>query len=171
MNKRRVLIIVFLMIVFCSILLIRLFKIQINDHDDLIFYAERQQIKEKEVRAERGFIYDRNRDLLVYDRNDVSIFLNCKNINDGEIKKISEKFSSLFRKEASYYKHLIKSNKGELCLEKKVPRETALKLKDFTSGYLEIRDDPTRVYSYDNFASHILGYVSTENYEGIEGIG
>jgi cell division protein FtsI/penicillin-binding protein 2 len=89
MNKGRVLIIVFLMIVFCSILLIRLFKIQINDHDDLIYYARRQQIKEKEVRAERGFIYDRNNNLLAYDRNDVSYFINCKKIKKEEIQKVA----------------------------------------------------------------------------------
>ena len=170
MNKGRVLIIVFLMIIFCSILMVRLFKIQISDHDDLIFYAKRQQIKEKNVRAERGFIYDRNMDLLVYDRNDISFFINCRNINNKEINKIAGKFSSIFHKDASYYKNLIRSNKGELGLEKKVPRETALKLKDFTSGYLEVREDPTRIYSYDNLASHVLGYVGIEKYEGVEGI-
>ena len=170
MNNGRVLIITFLMIVFCSILLIRLFNIQIRDHDNLIYYAQRQQIKEKEVRAERGFIYDRNKDLLAFDRNDISFFINCKKIENSEIKKIAEKFSGIFNKDASYYENLMKSSKGEICVERKVPREVADQLKDFVSDRLERREDPTRIYSYDNLASHVLGYVGTEKYEGVDGI-
>lgn len=158
------------MIVFCSTLLIRLFNIQIRYHEDLIYYARRQQITEKTMRGERGYIYDRNSDLLVYDKNDVSLFINCNRINSAEVKKIAQKFSTIFHKNISYYENLLLPNTGEVCVERKVSRESVYQLNDFISDCLEIREDPSRVYSYDNLASHLLGYVGKEKYEGVEGI-
>ncbi|MCX6151654.1 MAG: penicillin-binding protein [Ignavibacteriales bacterium] len=170
MNKGRALLIVFLLIGFWSVLLIRLFTIQIKEHDDLIFYANRQQIKEKNLRAERGFIYDRNADLLAYDRNDISIYVDCNRIDSSSIRKITENFSRVFNKSTSHYKSLLIPGCGEICIERKVAREKSIQLKDLVLDCLEMREDPTRVYSYDNLASHLLGYVGTEKYNGVEGI-
>jgi cell division protein FtsI/penicillin-binding protein 2 len=75
MNNKRALIVIFSAIFFFAVLFFKLFEIQISKHEDYDYYAKNQQTQDKFLRAERGFIYDRNGDLLAYDRNDVSFFV------------------------------------------------------------------------------------------------
>jgi cell division protein FtsI/penicillin-binding protein 2 len=56
-----------------------------------------------------------------------------------------------------------------ICLEKKVPDEKAIVLKNFKVNGLFYHEDPSRVYYYKNLASHLLGYVDGD-YKGVDGI-
>lgn len=170
MNNNRALLIIFVLIVFFAALLIRLFDIQIRKHDDFDYYAKNQQIEKKVIRAERGFIYDRNGELLAYDRNDVSFFVDTRMTKARDVDSLSAVFSRVFGKTKNYYRSMMKNPAAKvICLEKKAPAELAVKLKDVKIDGLFSKEDPTRVYSYDNLASHVLGYVGG-SYEGIEGI-
>ncbi|MGE5430455.1 MAG: penicillin-binding protein [Syntrophomonadaceae bacterium] len=170
MNNNRALLVIFVLIVFFAALLIRLFDIQIRKHDDFDYYAKNQQIEKKVIRAERGFIYDRNGELLVYDRNDVSFFVDVRMTKARDIDSLSAIFSRVFGKTKNYYRSMMKDPESKvICLEKKAPAELAVKLKDVKIDGLFSKEDPTRVYSYDALASHVLGYVGN-SYEGIEGV-
>lgn len=170
MNNNRALLVIFVLIIFFAALLIRLFDIQIRKHDDFDYYAKNQQIEKKLIRAERGFIYDRNGELLAYDRNDVSFFVDTRMTKARDIDSLSAIFSRVFGKSKNYYRSMLKNPESKVvCLEKKAPAELAVKLKDVKINGLFSKEDPTRVYSYDNLASHILGYVGG-SYEGIEGV-
>jgi len=169
MNNSRVIIIIgFVFILFIG-LIIRLFDIQILRSDELKFYAQRQQMHVEKVRAERGLIYDRNDVLLVYNRNDVSFYLDLRMTNNKRKKKIADKFSSVFGKSKSYYLNLMNGSRKTICIEKKAPSEKAILLKNFKVSGLFYKDDPTRVYYYNDLASHVLGYVG-DNYRGIDDI-
>lgn len=160
----------FVLVIFFSALLIRLFDIQIRKHEDFNYYAKNQQIETKTIRAERGFIYDRNGELLAYDRNDVSFYLDTRMTKGKDLDSVQAIFSRVFNKNKNYYRKLIKNSSSKIvCLEKKAPGELAVKLKDIKIDGVFSKEDPTRVYSYDNLASHVLGYVGN-NYEGVEGI-
>ncbi|MGE5680810.1 MAG: penicillin-binding protein [Bacillota bacterium] len=170
MNNSRALVVIFALFIFFCVLAARLFTIQIKKHADYDYYAKNQQVEKKTIRAERGFIYDRNGELLAYDRNDVSFYVDVKMPKEKQVDSISAKFAETFGKSRSYYKNLIKRSSTRIvCLEKKVPADKAIRLKDYRIDGLFSKEDPTRVYSYDNLASHVLGYVN-DNYEGTEGI-
>jgi cell division protein FtsI/penicillin-binding protein 2 len=60
------------------------------------------------------------------------------------------------------------SNKT-ICIEKKIPSEKAILLKNFKAVGLFYEEDPTRIYHYNNLASHVLGYISND-FHGVNGI-
>jgi cell division protein FtsI/penicillin-binding protein 2 len=169
MNNSRVLILIIVVFIFFIAIGIKLFSIQILKSEELKYLAERQQTGIEKINAERGLIYDRNNVLLVYNRNDVSFYLDMRMVSKEEKKKIGEKFSSVFGKPISYYSDLMKISGKTICIEKKAPSEKAIILKNFKAVGLFYEEDPTRIYHYDNLASHVLGYLSND-FHGVNGI-
>ena len=169
MNNSRVLILIFGVFIFFIAIGVKLFSIQILKSEELSYLAERQQTGIEKISAERGLIYDRNNVLLVYNRNDVSFYLDMRMVSKGEKKKIAEKFSSVFGKSASYYSALMQTSGKTICIEKKVPSEKAIILKNFKAVGLFYEEDPTRIYHYNNLVSHVLGYLSND-FHGVNGI-
>jgi cell division protein FtsI (penicillin-binding protein 3) len=167
-NSRALLIVVSVFILF-GILIFKLVDIQILKSEELKYLAERQQTTVESVKAERGLIYDRNKTLLVYNRNDISYYADLRMLTKKAKTKIASKFSSVFGKSTAYYLGLMKQNHKTVCIEKKAPGEKAQLLNNFKVAGLFYKEDPTRIYHYNNLASHILGYVGTE-YSGISGI-
>jgi len=171
MNNKRLLIVSLLVFAFFFLIAGKLFYIQIIRSDELKYYAQRQQTLTEKIVAERGCIYDREGNLLVYNKNDVSFFVDVRIMKNREKdqQRIAQKFAKEFNRSEAYYINLMKNEKKVVCIEKKVPREKALLLKEFSANGLFSQEDQTRVYEYGSFASHILGYVGGEN-KGLDGI-
>jgi cell division protein FtsI (penicillin-binding protein 3) len=169
MNNSRVLVLIIFVFIFFIAIGVKLFNIQILKSEELKYLAERQQTGIEKINAERGLIYDRNNVLLVYNRNDVSFYLDMRMISKDEKKKIAEKFSSVFGKPVSSYYDLMKVSGKTICIEKKIPSEKAILLKNFKAVGLFYEEDPTRIYHYNNLASHVLGYLSND-FHGVNGI-
>jgi cell division protein FtsI/penicillin-binding protein 2 len=169
MNSKRAIIIIIGIFLFFILLIAKLFDIQVVRSDELKYLAERQQTGIETINAERGLIYDRNEALLVYNRNDISFYLDLRMADNKDRKKIADKFSSVFGQSRSYYLSLMKGKGKTICLKKKVPGEKALLLKNFKADGLFHKEDPTRMYHYRNLASHVLGYLN-QDYNGVSGI-
>ena len=157
------------MVGFFAALVIRLFNVQVLKSDELKYFARRQQMASKMVKAEKGLIYDRNGVLLVYNSNDISFYLDLRMASKKDKKKVAEKFSSTFSEDENYFYELMKDSGKTICLEKKIPGEKAIVLKNFRVNGLFYREDPTRVYYYKSLASHLLCYVDGD-YKGVDGI-
>jgi cell division protein FtsI (penicillin-binding protein 3) len=169
MNNSRVLFLLAGIFIFFIAIAARLFSIQILKSEELKYLAERQQTSIENISAERGLIYDRNNVLLVFNRNDVSFYLDMRMVSKDEKKKIAEKFSPIFGKSVSYYSDLMDVTGKTICIEKKAPSEKALLLKNFKAAGLCYKEEPTRIYQYNNLASHVLGYLSNDNH-GVNGV-
>lgn len=159
-NSRALVITLFVFAMFIG-LIIQLFTVQIGNHDKYTAKADRQQNKVVTIKAERGIIYDRNREILAYTKDDVSLFADSRMLrkNGKNLNKIAYKLASVFNTEPSKYINMIKKAKGNICLERKIPKDKAILLDDFVvDGFYKL-EDYTRVYPYSNITSHILGYV------------
>ncbi len=167
-NARAILVIIFVFFFFFA-LVIKLFDIQILKSEELKYFAQRQQTKLEKIPAERGMIYDRNNVLLVYNRNDVSFYADLRMLNQQEKEMIAGRFSEVFGNSKTYYMNLLAGSGKTICIEKKASGEKAQILKNFNVDGLFYQEDPTRVYHYENLASHIIGFVDKE-YAGINGI-
>ena len=167
-NSRAIIIIVLVLLLFMA-LVIKLVDIQIVKSEELKYYAQRQQTNQEKIEAERGLIYDRNNVLLVYNRNDYSFYLDLRMVSKSGKSKIAEKFSSILGKSENYYYDLMNDSGKTICLEKKVPDQKAFLMTNFKVNGLFYREDPTRVYHYDNLASHVLGFVGNDG-QGVNGI-
>lgn len=182
MNNSRALIVLALIMIISIIIVIRLVNIQVIDKEKYAQLAEQQQTSIEKIKAEFGLIYDRNNNLLVYNRNDVTFYLDLNITKEDDKKEIAEKFSKAIGKSANYYLSLMKKSKGTIVLQNKVQPSQLEKLTDLNYNGLYSVPDPTRVYHYGSLASHILGFVNkqqkfvsgvseyfSKDLEGIEG--
>ena len=157
------------MFFFFGALIFKLVDIQIVKSEELKYYAQKQQTGIEKIPAERGLIYDRNNVLLVYNRPDVSFFVDLRMISPKAKQDVADVFSKTLGKSKNYYLRMMNGTKKTICIEKKVPVEKVVTLKELKRVGYFYKDDPTRVYHYDNLASHLLGYVNNES-RGVMGI-
>lgn len=182
MNNSRALLVITLIMIISIIIVIRLVNIQVIGKEKYAQLAEQQQTSIEKIKAEFGLIYDRNNNLLVYNRNDVTFYLDLNITKEDDKKEIAEKFSKAIGKSADYYLSLMKKSKGTIVLQNKVQPSQLEKLTDLNYNGLYSVPDPTRVYHYGSLASHILGFVNkqqkfvsgvseffSKDLEGIEG--
>ena len=169
MNNSRALIVIISIIIFFIALVIKLVDIQIVRAEEYSFYAQRQQTGVEKIEAERGLIYDRNNVLLVYNRSDVSFYVDLRMIKQKHKNEIAQIFAKKFKKSKNFYLNLMKGSKKTICIEKKAPAEIAATLKNIKLSGFFYKDEPTRVFHYDNLAAHVLGYLDNED-KGVMGI-
>jgi cell division protein FtsI (penicillin-binding protein 3) len=167
-NYRALLMTLIIFIVFIA-LIVKLYSIQISNNEFYKLIADRQQNKPQSVKAERGLITDMNGEVLSFTRDNISFFADTRMMNDKKVDSIASVFSDIFGKNKSYYKNIIGQGVKNVCLEKKVSMDKALKLKKVVIEGLFYEEDFSRVYPYGSLASHILGYVDTKM-KGTDGI-
>ncbi len=169
MINSRALLIIIVMFLFFAALVVKLVDIQIVKSEELKYYAQRQQTGVEIISADRGLIYDRNNVLLVYNRPDVSFYVDLRMVSQKSKMDIAKTFSRTLGKSTSYYLGLMKEGKKTICIEKKVPSEKASTLKELKRVGFFFKDDPSRIYHYKNLASHVLGYVNSD-FKGVMGV-
>ena len=167
-NSRVLLILIFVVLIFGA-LVFRLVNLQVVRSDELSYFAKRQQTNTQTVKADRGFIYDRNDVLLVYNRNDYSFYVDLRMLPSAEKDKLAKVFSRVMGKSKRHYSNLLKGKGKTICLEKKVPFEKSLDLFEYKNPAFFYVEDPVSVFQYGSLASHILGYVD-DDYKGVNGI-
>lgn len=167
-NSRALIIILFLFISFVA-LVVRLVNIQLINGEEYKYFAQKQQTGVEKIDAELGLIYDRNNNLLAYNNDDVSFFVDLRMISQRAKEDIAIKFSKVMGKSKNFYLNQMRGKGKTICLERKVPSDKANRLKDFKRTGLFFREDPSRVNHYGSLASHLLGYFNTER-KAISGI-
>lgn len=169
MINSRALLIIIVMFLFFAALVVKLVDIQIVKSEELKYYAQRQQTGIEIIPADRGLIYDRNNVLLVYNRPDVSFYVDLRMVTQKSKNDIASTFSKILGKSVNHYLGLMREGKKTICIEKKVPYEKASTLKALKRVGLFYKDDPSRIYHYNNLASHVLGYVNSD-LKGVMGV-
>ena len=169
MNNSRALLVIISILIFFIALVIKLVDIQIVHAEEYSYYAQRQQTGVEKIEAERGLIYDRNNVLLVYNRSDVSFYVDLRMIKQKHKNEIAQVFAKKFKKSKTYYLNLMKGSKKTICIEKKASLEIASSLKKLKYSGFFYKEEPTRVFHYDNLAAHVLGYLDNED-KGVMGI-
>lgn len=169
MNNSRALFVILSILIFFIALVIKLVDIQIVRTEEYSYYAQRQQTGVEKIEAERGLIYDRNNVLLVYNRADVSFYVDLRMIKEKHKNEIAQIFAKKFNRSKNYYLNLMKGSKKTICIEKKAPTELASSLKNIRRSGFFYKEEPTRVFHYNNLASHVLGYLNNED-KGVMGI-
>lgn len=169
MNNSRALFVILSILIFFIALVIKLVDIQIVRAEEYSYYAQRQQTGIEKIEADRGLIYDRNNVLLVYNRADVSFYVDLRMIKEKHKNEIAQIFSKKFNRSKNYYLNLMKGSKKTICLEKKASTELASSIKNIKRSGFFYKEEPTRVFHYNNLASHVLGYLDNED-KGVMGI-
>lgn len=170
----------FLMAVFgvlgFAVLLVRLYQIQILDHERYESLAIEQQLRAAPTAAARGTIYDRNGSPLAISASVDTVYLSPAEIElYGEDKELiaRELGRILDLDPADILNKASRLNSWYVTVARKLEQETADEIRAFKSENnlrgVRLETDIKRYYPNSSLACHVIGFVGTDNY-GLEGI-
>ena len=153
-----------------SVLIGRLFYLQIIKHSEYESLAIAQQLRETVLDSGRGTIYDRNIKILAISADVETIYISpaeiamhgedAELIADGlsEILGVSrDKILQMAGDSSSWYK----------TVARRVEADVAEKVREFKNENslkgIKIEADTKRYYPYGSLASHVIGYTGYEN--------
>ena len=174
-SKKRILVLLVAVNIFWIIVCVRVGIIQLVEGDKWKEKSEKQQYVSRNITARRGTIYDCSGEIVLAQSSTVqTVTVNPVNISKENKEKVAKILSETF--ELDYEKVLKKVNKISSIenIVKRVDKEKTDKLRlwmeenNLYKG-INIDEDCKRYYPYSNLASHIIGFVGSDN-QGLDGI-
>ena len=174
-SKKKLIFILIVVNIVLIILLGRIFYIQIIKGEELKEKSDAQQNIGRKITASRGTIYDATgKNILAQSSTVESVTVNPVNIAKENKEKVAKVLSDIF--ELDYEKVLKKVNKNSSIenIAKRVDKEKTDKLRVWMSenniyNGINIDEDTKRFYPYSSLASHVIGFVGSDN-QGLDGI-
>lgn len=174
---KRILIMAVVIIFLMTTTVARVFYLTIVRGEELSEKAETQQLKDTEITAMRGTIYDSNGNVLAQSASVWNVFIDPLNIKDKQRDLIVDEFANLFGYDADekkeFYDRTTHQNHYEL-VEKKVENNIKEKLSKFVSknelgGCIGTEQTTKRYYPYGTLASSVIGFTGADD-KGLSGI-
>ena len=146
---------------------IKLSYVMIAQADKYLSLARNLHQRDREIKAPRGSIYDRNGVKIASNKAVYSISVIYSQMTEREkvIKVLSENLKikeSLIRKKV--YKNSVREK-----IKSNVEKDIADRIRKFKLDGVKVDEDYKRVYPYDNLASKVLGFTGGDN-QGIIGL-
>ena len=175
-SKKRIIFFLYFVTAFWIIVIIRLIIVQFVEGDKWEQRAIDQAYVSRKITASRGVIYDRTeKNILAQSSSVETVSVNPVNIQDSDKEKVAKMLSEIFEIEYENVLNKVKNNKSKQeIIARKVDKEKADSLRkwmnenDMFSG-INIDEDMKRYYPYGKLASHVIGFVGSDN-QGLEGI-
>ena len=149
---------------------IRLFILQIIQHERYESAAIEQQVRETTLTSSRGTIYDTNGKILAMSATVETIYISPAEIAmyDEDPKLIAKGLSEILNVEYDKVLEMTSDTKSWYkTVARKVEEETADLVRQFKNEYnlkgIRIENDTKRYYPYGSLASHVIGFVGYEN--------
>ena len=159
-----------------AVLAARLYYLQIVQHDELEARAIAQQVRETTVSAPRGTIYDRNGVVLAMSAGVDTIYLSPAEIaqNGEDAEEIAAGLADILGMDYdTLYAKTQNTRSWYEVVARKVEEDVARQVREFkeAGGYtgVKIEADTKRYYPNGSLASHVIGFVGTDN-TGLGGI-
>lgn len=155
-------------------LIFRVGWIQFVNGGELQTLAYEQQTLDRKINPKRGTIYDRNKNKLAVSSTVYTITITPTNIEEENKEKVAKEISDIFNLD---YETILKKVKKRSSIEtvaKKQDKELVDKLSKWMienkiEKGINIDEDTKRFYTYNNLASHIVGFCGSDN-QGLGGI-
>ena len=165
--KKRLLLVVSMVFTGFLVVTIRLSYVMIAQADKYLSLAKNLHQRDREIKAPRGNIYDRNGVKIASNKAVYSISVIYSQITDREkvIKILSENLlidESLIRKKV--YKNSVREK-----IKSNVEKSIADRIRRYKLEGIKVDEDYKRVYPYDKLASKVLGFTGGDN-QGILGL-
>lgn len=156
-------------LILCA-LLIRVAYIQLVNGDEYSNAAALQQTKDIMISSKRGTIYDRNLNELAKSASSETVTANPSEIKDsGKINEIAQGLSEILGlKKDDVYKTLAKNTSYEV-IKRKIDKDQADAIREKGYPGITLVEDFKRYYPGGSLASHVIGFVGTDN-QGLSGI-
>ncbi len=166
-NKRKVLVVFLCAIVIVLCLLARLFYLMVFDAKYYQDKAKALHEREREIKAARGEIIDRNGTLLAVNKSVCTI-----SVIHSQVKE-PEKIISVLAKELEISEEIIRKKVEKVSsmerIKTNVPKETGDRIRELELEGVKVDEDFKRYYPYDELESKVLGFTGGDN-QGIIGL-
>lgn len=179
MLRRTLFLLIVCGIVAFLVLVIRLFKLQIIDHEFYETKAITNQVREVTVNAQRGTIYDANGKILAMSASTESVYISPVELNRYDLKDYTKEFIAENLAEildVDYQSILDKmgdSKSWYKTIARQLEPEVSEKVRAFKNEYelvgVHLEEDSKRYYPYSSLAAHVIGFVGSEN-KGLAGL-
>lgn len=154
---------------------IHLFALQIINHEKYQQKALDQQTRDTIISPKRGVIYDRNMQSLAESATVETVYISPVDMrkNDESAEEISKGLSEILKMDYEKIFEMTKKDTTYQVVKKWIEKDQATAIrklkKEKELNSIVLIEDTKRYYPFGNFASHILGFVGTEN-KGLNGI-
>ena len=176
MLRRTLFLLVVCGIVAFLVLVAKLYQVMVVQHDYYENMAISQQVREPEIAASRGTIYDTNGKILAKSASVDTIFISPAEITkyDEDPVLIARSLSEILGVD---YGKILEMTSDTKSWYKVVARKVESDVSDQVRAFKEennivgvkIEADTKRYYPYGSLAAHIIGFVGTDN-SGLSGI-
>lgn len=151
------------------VLILRLANWQFVRGSEMQTSAIEQQTMDSVVTSKRGIIYDRNGKVLAQ-----SVSVQTVTASPAEVKKskkaakTAKKLAELLNMDADEIEKKITRNSMYEIVARKIDNSTAEKIRKAGLKGIHLIEDSKRTYPYGSLASHVVGFVGTDN-QGLAG--
>lgn len=167
-NPRLILVFLFFLTL-QTLLLSRLFYLQIVKSIYLSNIAKSQHKVLIELEPRRGAICDRNMYKLAFNINVDSVFAVPREMTNKEKPNVARQLASALNLNEDFVMHRIKRNKGFVWIKRKITDEESGRIKELDLKGVELIKESKRVYPNGYLSAHVIGFAGLDNI-GLEGI-
>lgn len=175
-QKKRIIAVLSIVLLCFFLLIVRIAYLQIVKGEELTIAAREQQTVDNVLTPERGKIYDRNYKVLASNMTVETLSISPEDVRNNKkqtVDEIAEKIHDVFGVDKETALERINSNTNFQYIKKKVGKSQADEFREYINKYnlsgFRFTEDVKRYYPYGNFASHVIGFVGSDN-QGLEGI-
>ena len=166
-NKKKVLVVFLAAVTVILGLIGRLCYLMIFDAEYYQKKAEALHEREREIKAARGEIVDRNGKVLATNRTVCTISVIHSQIKEKE--HVIEVLSKELELDPETVRKRVEKVSSMERIKTNVPKETGDKIRGYDLAGVKVDEDFKRYYPYENLASKVLGFTGGDN-QGIIGL-
>ena len=164
--RRRVIVPAIVVLVFFGLVMLRLWTLQIIHGNEYAHRADTNRVRERQIAAPRGNIFDRNGNEIVSNRPSFNVVLIRE--GKGEIADVLERIAPILGLEMTELWGKIRQAKNTahhepIVLKKDIDWQTLAYLENHNHDFSGVRVEvqPVRVYHYQDLAANSLGYLGS----------
>lgn len=146
------------------VLIVRLFAVQVVHRDELTAKAKMQHQIVKQLKPDRGKIYDRNGTLLAFNVPSVTVVANADSITD--LHAVAARLSPIIGVSYAAIVDRLRKKRGWIELAKKQPMMIKEDVKRTGLSFVGCRDELMRRYPLGRTAGQILGFTRSDGVGG-----
>ena len=166
-NKKKILVVFVCAALILCALIGRLVWLMIFDAEYYQELAQDLHEREREIKAARGGIVDRNGVVLATNRTVCTISVIHSQVGDPE--RVIEVLSSELEMEESEVREKVEKVSSMERIRTNVDKETGDRIRDYDLAGVKVDEDYKRYYPFDDLASRVLGFTGGDN-QGIIGL-
>ncbi|WP_084054418.1 stage V sporulation protein D [Desulfonispora thiosulfatigenes] len=156
--------------VLISLLVIRVFWVQFIQGEELQGKAINNRLRDIEVKAKRGVIYDSNGSPLAISVSTGSIYAVPAQLKDKDkLEETATKLSEILEMDKNKVEEKLKKNVAFEWIKRRVPDEKIKELKELKLKGVSFVEENQRYYPKGKLAAHVLGFAGIDN-QGLNGL-